>query len=543
MIFSTWSFGLFFLVVCGLYWSLPTRRGQHLLLLAASYFFYMCWNPWMISLIIAITLFDYGVGVFLHRAPDGRWRRGLLIASLSANIGLLAVFKYADFFILSLRDLLDAVGVHANLHALQIILPVGISFHTFQTMSYTVDVYRRRVKPAGSLLEFALFVAFFPQLVAGPIVIAADFLPQLATRKRFEWPRIESGVVLFMVGLTKKLLIADSLALIADPVFADPHRYGTLDLWVAMLAYGGQILGDFAGYTDMAIATARILGFDLRPNFASPYLAVGMSDFWRRWHISLSSWLRDFLYIPLGGSHGGLLRTCRNLMATMLLGGLWHGASWTFVVWGGIHGAALVIARWFRQFRVPDFMLEAADDMHPVPGAPRAMPFSKCATNNSSGKAVNVRIPNSGLWLKAYGLRLSTFGFRLSAFLARLGPWAMTLLTVHIAWVFFRCQPLWPAGAPEPEPAPVALGRAWHFVSHLFVVSRPTDAIWLPNKLIAVMLLGLLGGVQVYEEWTRRGRPRLRLPAPIAGMAYAAWILVLVVFSPENTNPFIYFQF
>ena len=488
MIFSSWLFAFFFIVVYGVYWALPGRRWRHPFLLIASYVFYMSWNFWLVTIIMGLTVFDFTVGLLLERVTVERKRKALLVASLVANLGVLAVFKYADFFVLSLRGLLESFGLHTNLHTLSIILPIGISFHTFQTMSYTIDVYRGRLSAIRSLSDFALFVAFFPQLVAGPITRASHFLPQLATEKQFEWPRLESAIVLFMVGLTKKILIADQLATLVDPVFAEPARFVTRDLWLAMFCYGGQIYCDFSGYTDMAIATAAMLGFELPTNFISPYLATNLTDFWRRWHISLSSWLRDYLYIPLGGSRDGRLRTCRNLMITMLLGGLWHGASWTFVVWGGIHGAALMVGKAFKG-RENDRLSRLA----------------------RSGRLV-------------------------------LG-WTLTLLVVHVAWVFFRCQPVLMPGAAEPEPAGVALQRATYFVTHLFVPANVENPRWLMDKVPVVVLLGLMALMQVYDEWVRRGRPRLRLPAPIAGVGYAAWIVALVLLSADNVNPFIYFQF
>lgn len=490
MIFSSWLFAVFFITVFAIYWRLPNRRWRHPFLLLASYVFYMAWNAKLVSIIIGLTLFDYAVGRLLERPFSGRRRKSLLIASLAANLGVLAIFKYADFFVLSLRDFLAAAGIHSNLHTLGILLPVGISFHTFQTMSYTIDVYRRNVPACRSLTDFALFVAFFPQLVAGPIVKAIDFLPELETEKRFDWTRFDSGIVLFMIGLTKKLLIADQLATLVDPVFIDPAHYTTRDLWLAMLCYGGQIYCDFSGYTDMAIASARLLGFDLMENFANPYLATSLVDFWRRWHISLSTWLRDYLYIPLGGSRFGRWLTYRNLMITMLLGGLWHGASWTFVIWGAIHGLALVINKVF---------------------SPRTGPQ----------RAANL-LPRS---------------------IRTVACWALTLLIVHIAWVFFRSQPVTPVGASEPEPTIAALHRATYFVTHLFVAAQPANPTWLMNKVPMLIALAMMFALQLYDEWRRRGRPALRLPAPIAGVGYAMWLLALLMLSPENTSPFIYFQF
>lgn len=512
MIFSSWLFAVFFIVVYGVYWALPNRRWRHPFLLIASYVFYMSWNVWLVSIIIALTIFDFTVGLLLEKIAAPNRRKLLLVASLAANLGVLAVFKYADFFVLSLRGLLETAGINANLHTLSIILPVGISFHTFQTMSYTIDVYRGKLPATRSLPDFALFVAFFPQLVAGPITRASHFLPQLADEKRFEWLRLESAVVLFMVGLTKKLLIADQLATLVDPVFADPTRFVSRDLWLAMFCYGGQIYCDFSGYTDMAIAAAAMLGFDLPTNFVNPYLATGLSDFWRRWHISLSTWLRDYLYIPLGGSRAGRWLTARNLMITMLLGGLWHGASWTFVVWGAIHGLALIVA---RAASSPNRAETARERSLSAPPSPLVLgPSAQTAASQPWRHYVRTAL-----------------------------GWAVTLLVVHIAWVFFRCQPIVPVGAIEPESATVALHRALYFVTHLFIPASPSHPVWLMDKVPMLALLCLMAAMQLYDEWVRRGRPRLLLPAPLAGVGYAAWIIALVLLSPENTSPFIYFQF
>lgn len=506
MSFASWKFAFFFLPVFGLYWAIPARRGRHLLLLSASYFFYMAWNPWLVTLLLFSTVLDYFVAIGMERSRRQGTRQMLLAATLIGNLGLLAVFKYADFFILSFQALVESLGMHAGISTLSILLPVGISFYTFQTLSYTIDVYRREIPACRSFIDFALFVSFFPQLVAGPIVKAREFLPQLSDIKRFDWSRIDSGVVLFMIGLTKKLLIADNLATLVDPVFSDPSRYGTRDLWLAMFAYGGQIYCDFSGYTDMAIAIARMMGFDFSPNFASPYLAVSLTDFWRRWHISLSTWLRDYLYIPLGGSRLGTLMTARNLMITMLLGGLWHGASWTFVIWGAIHGSALVLTKGLLRGR--------------------GRSGEACLESSRASDSIGLGLANSR---KPLGAVL--FG------------WATTLLIVHIAWVFFRCQPVVMHDGLIRESTADALARATYFVTHLFVLAQPANPAWLLNKRPAVILLVILAILHVYEEWTRRGKPGLRLPAPVAGMGYAMWIVALVLLSPDNASPFIYFQF
>jgi len=497
MIFNSLPFAIFFVVVFAAYWTLHGIRSRHVLLLLASYAFYMSWNPWLLTLIVGSTLLDFTVGRQIGRSTSNRRRRGWLIVSLVGNLGALAIFKYADFFIGSFGALVESVGFQANYSTLGLILPVGISFYTFQTLSYTIDIYRGRIEPEPSLLRFALFVAFFPQLVAGPIVKAREFLPQLQDRKRFDWKGFDGALMLILIGLTKKVLIADNLAATADSVFGNPGVFSTRDLWLGMFCYAGQIYGDFSGYSDMAIGFARLFGLELCINFASPYLALSLTDFWRRWHISLSTWLRDYLYIPLGGSHGSRWQTARNLMITMLLGGLWHGASWTFVIWGAIHGTVLVIHKcylWLRSVK-PE---QVADRFGSAWAVPR--------------------------------------GFKIVA------GWALTFLVVNIAWVFFRCQPQFDRYGVM-ESTTVALERAVYIVAHLFVPATPAQPHWLMNKLPMVMLLGLVAVLQLYEEWRRRGYPALRLPAVIAGPTYAAWLLIILIYCPEFGNPFIYFQF
>ncbi len=285
-------------------------------------------------------------------------RKLLLAVSLVVNLGVLGYFKYANFFLLSLDEALIALGAPMWFGTLRVILPIGISFYTFEAINYTVDVYRRRVPAERNLGHFLLFILFFPHLVAGPIVRARDFLPQIKRHKRFSWPRMHLGAQFFLLGLLKKLAIADRMALYVDPVFAEPRAYGTATIWLAMIAYALQIYCDFSGYTDMAIGAAHMLGYKLAQNFNIPYISLNVSEFWRRWHISLSSWLRDYLFIPLGGSRGGNGRTYRNLLITMTLGGLWHGASWTFVVWGVLHGLLLIVHKMFQEFCVRRPLLE-----------------------------------------------------------------------------------------------------------------------------------------------------------------------------------------
>ncbi|MFV1995744.1 MAG: MBOAT family protein [Verrucomicrobiales bacterium] len=344
MQFNSFEFPVFFgLVLLALL--LSRRQGWRKgVLLVASYSFYGWWDVRFLVLIWVSTLIDYFLGGRIAETTNQFRRKRLLAVSVVMNLGVLGFFKYCNFFIESANALLEPLGFH--LGTLAIILPVGISFFTFQSMSYTIDIYRGRLQPAGSLLDFALFVAFFPQLVAGPIVRASDFLPQLKNPIRFRGTGLETGAQIFLFGLVKKVIIADRIAQFVDPVFADPLLFDSLTLWLASLGYTIQIFCDFSGYSDMAIGLALILGFRLPRNFNLPYLSSSIAEFWRRWHISLSSWLRDYLYIPLGGNRRGVGRTYINLVATMLLGGLWHGASWNFVLWGGLHGVALAGHRW-----------------------------------------------------------------------------------------------------------------------------------------------------------------------------------------------------
>lgn len=343
MVFTELRFLIFFVAVFVAYWGTREDGGRKWLLLMASYWFYAAWDWRYLGLLWLSTAIDYTAARRLDALSDGPHdgarRRAWLWLSLGANLGILAAFKYYDFFVDSAAALL---GVEAA--RLGLVLPLGISFFTFQTMSYTIDVYHRRLR-AGGAPDVALFVAFFPQLVAGPIVRAQAFLPQLAVARTFAQVPVRAALGLFLVGYFKKACVADNLAPIVEAYFADPTAYDANAAWIAVTGYAAQIYCDFSGYSDMAIATAWLLGYELGRNFDAPYAAASVTEFWRRWHISLSSWLRDYLYIPLGGSRGGAARTYRNLFVTMLLGGLWHGAAWTFVAWGGLHGAALVLER------------------------------------------------------------------------------------------------------------------------------------------------------------------------------------------------------
>lgn len=323
-------------------------RARHLLLLVASYAFYMSWDWRYAGLIAFSTVVDFCIGLALGKeARSQRVRNVLLVVSLSLNLGLLALFKYFNFFMDTSQDGLALLGFDVSLPHHALLLPVGISFYTFQTLSYTIDVWRRQLPVERDFTKFALFVSFFPQLVAGPIVRAADFLPQLQTTPTLTNERVRGGLFRIFRGLFKKIIFADLLAnLGVDAVFANPDAYSSLDLTLALYGYAYQIYNDFSGYSDIAIGSAALLGYHIPENFNRPYLARNVREFWTRWHISLSSWLRDYLYIPLGGNRDSRPgRTSRNLMITMLLGGLWHGAALNFVLWGAYHGVLLMFSR------------------------------------------------------------------------------------------------------------------------------------------------------------------------------------------------------
>jgi D-alanyl-lipoteichoic acid acyltransferase DltB (MBOAT superfamily) len=345
MLFNTIHFFVFLAAVLVLFYLSP-RRFRRYILLVASYYFYGTWNYHFIPLLLTLTAIDYTAGIWLERTKTPGRRKAVLIASLSANLAFLGFFKYYNFLAANLALL---IGKPPHSYFLAIILPLGISFHTFQSMSYVVDVYRGEQEAVRDPIDYALFICFFPQLVAGPIVRARNFFHDL-----FQWQYptaddISRGMFLLVLGLTKKVAFADQFAKVANGYFANvAGNPGMLTAWSGVCAFGLQIYFDFSGYTDMAIGMAKLLGFHFPVNFRRPYLAQSITDFWRRWHISLSTWLRDYLYIPLGGSRHGEWMTYRNLMLTMLLGGLWHGASWNFLIWGGYQGLLLSIERPFR---------------------------------------------------------------------------------------------------------------------------------------------------------------------------------------------------
>jgi alginate O-acetyltransferase complex protein AlgI len=399
LLFNSPIFLAFFAVFFVVYWQMAKHwRAQNLLILFGSWFFYGWWDERFLILIGLSTLVDFisGLGASGQRPPrkivhkallwfcglgavaafiswQENWfllptslglgalvyfisgnidrlsgpvrRKAWLVFSLVTNLGLLGVFKYFGFFTTSFIEAFSSLGLQINTPMIHIILPVGISFYTFQTLSYTIDIYRKEMQPTDRFIDFAAYVAFFPQLIAGPIERARRLLPQFQAPRQWQWRMVQSGALLFLWGLYKKMVIADNLAPIVDAAFANPGSADAALITIGILAFAFQIYGDFSGYSDMARGLARMLGFELMLNFRLPYFSRTPSEFWRRWHISLSTWLRDYLYIPLGGNKGGTLLTYRNLMLTMLLGGLWHGAAWTFVFWGAFHGVILALYR------------------------------------------------------------------------------------------------------------------------------------------------------------------------------------------------------
>jgi alginate O-acetyltransferase complex protein AlgI len=342
MLFNSFKFLYFFVAVWGLYLVLD-KKGQNRLLLGASYYFYGCWDPRFLLLLLASTVIDFSCGLGMRAPASPRRRRACLRLSLGSNLSILFIFKYFNFFAESFRVLLASRGIMADARVLALALPVGISFYTFQSINYTLAVYRGRMRACEDFFDFALFIAFFPQLVAGPIERAEHLLPQVQNPRTISYGMVRDGLWLILLGYFKKLVLADNMVEFTRPVFNEPDSASGGAVLVAIYAFAFQIYGDFSGYSDIARGTARLLGFDLMRNFRHPYFATNPSDFWRRWHISLSSWLRDNMFIPIGGSRGGRWLTHRNLMITMVLGGLWHGAAWNFVAWGVFHGGILVL--------------------------------------------------------------------------------------------------------------------------------------------------------------------------------------------------------
>lgn len=525
MLFNSLHFVLFFLVVFGLTWTLRNRvTARNAVLLVAGYYFYAWWD-WRFCFLLAFTtLFDYFCGRMLFvpgHVPDEPLARTtrdkwFVAASMTVNLVILGFFKYYNFFAESAVDFLNHLGLQAHLPVLNVVLPLGISFYTFQSMNYVIDVYRGELEAEKSLLNFGLFVSFFPHLVAGPILRATSLMPQVKRPSDIRWEKISVGFYLFIWGLFKKVVIADSVSGISDNIFANftgtvskVHSTSTMagggTALLAVYAFAIQIYCDFSGYTDMARGCAKIIGFELPHNFNLPYFAANASDFWKRWHISLSTWLRDYLYIPLGGNRKGTVRTYFNLMTTMLLGGLWHGAAWTFILWGFYHGTLLCIHHAMeapiKRRRKAARALAAATADNPSTELPLPPDYT-------------VPIPQTGLaavvskaWLFT---RICVF-FHLTCF----------------GWLLFRATSLQQVGQ----------------MTRAIFTSLPMVEIDRDGKHAFVACALVLLIVQLYQAWTNDKLVAWRLPLPIRAVVYAAVFLSIIIFGGVGGKTFIYFAF
>lgn len=501
MLFNSYTFIVFFAVLLALHRMPFSWQTKKLNLLLASYLFYAVWNPPFILLLWISTLVDYFVGKKLYYEENKRKRKVLLLVSLVANLGMLGYFKYGSFLLENFTALCAAVGIDYQAPAASIILPVGISFYTFQTLSYTLDMYKKKSLPEQSVLDFSLFVTFFPQLVAGPIVRPNELLPQFKVPRVATRQQMLNGLFLLSLGLFMKVVMADSmLSSSADTVFGATQALLPGDAWLGVLAFSGQIFFDFAGYSTCAIGIASCLGFSLPDNFRYPYAAVGFSDFWRRWHITLSTWLRDYLYVPLGGNRKGAGRTYINLMLTMLLGGLWHGASWTFVAWGGLHGLYLCVERLLRR-KTPTPPAAVTEEV--VETYPETTPV---VTQTASFAPAFMRTKTVNLF----------FGALLTFFL------------INVTWVFFRAQDF---------------GTAWRLLGSMFGLNEGGAAVLTNLAMIKVALVTLL---LFTSHWLLRNTSVLAVASKLKWwMVGTAWavLIILLILSQDSSSSFIYFQF
>jgi alginate O-acetyltransferase complex protein AlgI len=503
MLFNSYTFLVFFLIVLILH-NLPfSWKTKKINLLIASYIFYAAWNPPFILLLWLSTLVDFFVGRALYTQENKHKKKLLLVISLIGNLGMLCFFKYGGFILENFTHMVNAFGFNYHPAKPNIILPAGISFYTFTTLCYTIDMYRKESKPVKTLLDFSLFVTFFPHLVAGPIVRPPQLVPQFETPRKANTQQLIQGLFLLSLGLFMKVFLADGmLSGSANAVFGSHDVLQTTDAWMGVLAFSGQIFFDFAGYSSCAIGAALCLGFILPQNFLFPYAAVGFTDFWRRWHITLSSWLRDYLYIPLGGNRLGKLRTYFNLMVTMLLGGLWHGANWTFVVWGALHGFYLWVEKAFRDARKKS------------PGKSALAPeYIKSSFAPELKKPVEGSFPPE----KNHPKNLTNF------FLA-----LCTFFLINVTWVFFR----------SPD-----FTSAWRILQSMFIRSSTGAAVlsWIDITKISLIIVAL-----VISHWLMRNTMVLKvtgkMPWWLLGIVWAS-MLLLIALSQNASSSFIYFQF
>jgi len=491
MLFPTLSFGIFFLGVFAAAWELRQwPEARKAFLVGVSYIFYACWDWRFTVLLAASSLINYTAGRLLAVTESDRGRRQLVAIAIALNLGILAFFKYFGFFMESLSDLLTQVGLQRDLPFLEILLPIGISFFTFHGISYVVDVYRGKIPAEESPLDVLLYISFFPQLVAGPIIRASDFLPQLKTEPKLDRAMVANGIVLILLGLFKKMVIANYLANeLVDGVFFDPSAFSGPDLLLALYGYAVQIYCDFSGYSDIAIGVAGLLGYHFKPNFMQPYRAASLREFWQRWHISLSSWLRDYLYKPLGGSHHGTAQTHRNLLITMLLGGLWHGAAFTFIVWGAIHGTALMIERMILAFKPAPVQIVQLAGYGPVG---RVLAFGAMGG-------------------QAFGKALSVF---------------VTFNIVCLAWIFFRSE---------------SMSYALVYLRGLTDWSGPVERA---TPFLVALIFVSLAAHFVSEGLVERISAKLHDAGALTlGAVLGFGILFIWAMAPGGVAPFIYFQF
>jgi len=486
MLFNSMRFLFFFAIVMGMYFGIP-YRFRWILLLGASYYFYISWKPAYVILIIITTLVTYYAGIRMGKIATKSKRKTVLILSLFFNLGFLFVFKYYNFFNNSLRVLFQHYNLFYGSPALKVLLPIGISFYIFKNLSYAIDVYRGDQSPEKHLGYYAVYVAFFPQLLAGPIERAKRFLPQMFEKFDFDYWRVTDGLKLMLWGLFQKMVIADNLAPLVDSVYNDPTHHSGVGLLLGTLFFAFQIYCDFAGYSDIAIGAAKVMGFTTMDNFNRPYFSKSIPEFWRRWHISLSTWFRDYLYIPMGGNRVSIPRWYFNLFIVLLICGLWHGANWTFVVWGGLHGLYLVISVFTRNIR------EKIDKAMGLDRIPRLYSYFKVT---------------------------------------------VTFSLVCFAWIFFRANNI-----PDAIYIISHLFTGWEEITVRALKAAPFSGplkFHLAAGVVSVgilLLIHLLQGDNHFDQWLSKKRIILRWTA------YYSMVLAILLFGNFGIKEFIYFQF
>jgi D-alanyl-lipoteichoic acid acyltransferase DltB (MBOAT superfamily) len=487
MTFTTLTFLIFLVVFFALYWGIRNRTWQNLLIVAASYIFYGWWDWRFCGLMLVASLLDYGVGLGLNHAKSPGHRKALLTLGLAGNLGMLGFFKYFNFFAESFREAAASLGWPVDIVTLKVVLPVGISFYTFQTMSYSIDIYRGKLRATTHLIEYLAYVSFFPQLVAGPIERATNLLPQFFRERIFNHDLAVDGCRQMLWGFFKKMVVADNLARAVDTMFNRPADFSGGELAVATLLFAAQIYCDFSAYSDIAIGLARLFGFELMRNFAHPYFSQSLGEFWRRWHISLTSWFKDYVYLPLGGAKVSPRRRAFNVMVTFLLSGIWHGASWHFVAWGALNGLAVLP----ETLSTRRGTLRATD----IPGGEHLVPP-----------------------LKVIGRMLMTFAI------------------VCLGWIFFRAN---------------TIGDAWLIIQRIVKDALRLDTYYLGVMRVQAEPAGNLVFIALAAvatvEWLQRRQPHSlripRCPRPVRWAIYFALAGAILCAGTYGTNQFIYFQF